>query len=223
VTVSIVTTRVDESRVAIANRTSGKQEEISARPQPCDDRNDPLDGAATVEETRARFAALVLPHLSDAYSLARWITGNRADAEDVVQDACVRAFRAVWSASDGNGRAWTLSVVRHAAYSWLRKNRPVTLVAVDDLEEAETEQVSSWDSDWETPESALIAKLDSESLEAAIAALPAPFRETMILRDVQALSYREIAEVTGVPIGTVMSRLARGRRRVMRAIARKRA
>jgi RNA polymerase sigma factor (sigma-70 family) len=168
-----------------------------------------------------RFANLVLPHLGDAYSLARWITGNRSDAEDVVQDACLRAFNAIGSVTDGSARAWMLAIVRNAAYTWLRKNRPKTLIGVEDLEAVESAQAVPGDPDAETPETELIAKTDAVRLEAAILALPAPFRETLILRDVQGLAYREIAEVTGVPIGTVMSRLARGRGQLIKTIGRK--
>jgi RNA polymerase sigma factor (sigma-70 family) len=160
----------------------------------------------------------VLPHLGDAYALARWITGNRADAEDVVQDACLRAFRAIGSFS-GDGRAWVLTIVRNTAYTWLRKNRPSAVLAVEDLEAVETAQAIRGDPDGETPETKLIAEADAASLHAAIAALPISYRETMILRDSQELSYREIAAVTGVPIGTVMSRLARARRRVIATLA----
>jgi RNA polymerase sigma-70 factor (ECF subfamily) len=159
----------------------------------------------------------VLPHLGDAYALARWITGNRADAEDVVQDVCLRAFRSIGSFS-GDGRAWVLTIVRNTAYTWLRKNRPSAILAVEDLEAVESARAIPGDPDSETPESVLIAKTDAAGLEAAVAALPMPYRETMILRDVQGLSYREISEVTGVPIGTVMSRLARGRNRVIKNI-----
>jgi RNA polymerase sigma-70 factor (ECF subfamily) len=161
----------------------------------------------------------VLPHLGDAYALARWITGNRADAEDVVQDACLRAFRGIGSFSDGDGRAWVLTIVRNTAYTWLRKNRPSAVLAVQDLEAVETAQAIQGEPDGETPETKLIADADAASLHAAIAALPTPYRETMILRDSQELSYREIAVVTGVPIGTVMSRLARARRRVIATLA----
>jgi RNA polymerase sigma factor (sigma-70 family) len=162
----------------------------------------------------------VLPHLGDAYSLARWITGSRADPEDVVQDACLRAFRAIGSVEDGHSRPWVLTVVRNTAYTWLRKNRPSAVLIVEDLEAIETAQASWGDSGAETPETALIAKADATCLQQAIAALPAAHRETMILRDVQGLSYREIAEVTNVPIGTVMSRLARGRDHVIKSIGR---
>jgi RNA polymerase sigma factor (sigma-70 family) len=173
------------------------------------------------EDDHQRFARLVLPHLGDAYSLARWITANRADAEDVVQDASLRAFRAIANVGEGNSRAWVLTIVRNTAYSWLRKNRPSALMVVDDLEAVESAQVVTTDGDRETPETALIAKTDAASLEAAIAELPPAYRETLILRDVQGLGYREISQVTGVPVGTVMSRLARGRSRVIRTIGRK--
>jgi RNA polymerase sigma factor (sigma-70 family) len=176
---------------------------------------------ATGEDDKARFASIVLPHLADAYSLARWITGNRTDADDVVQDACLRSFRAIWSTADANPRAWVLTIVRNTAYTWLRKNRPAALVGVEDLEAVENAQAAHGDAEAETPETALIAKTDSAHLEAAIAALPAPFRETLVLRDVQGLSYREIADVTGVPIGTVMSRLARGRSQLIKTIGRR--
>jgi RNA polymerase sigma factor (sigma-70 family) len=172
------------------------------------------------EDDHARFASQVLPHLGDAYSLARWITGSSADAEDVVQDACLRAFRAIGRLADGNARPWVLTIVRNTAYTWLRKNRPSAVLMVEDLEAVENAQAIPGDPHSETPETTLIAKTDAAGLEAAIAAVPMPYRETMILRDVQGLSYREIGEVTGVPIGTVMSRLARGRNQVIKAIRR---
>jgi len=171
--------------------------------------------AMSEREANARFARIVLPHLDDAYALARWITGNRDDAQDVVQDGCLRAFRAIGGFAEGNARAWVLTIVRHAAYRWLRKNRPAALVLVEDLETVERRQTDFAPLGADTPESALIAKTTTQRLEAAIAALPAPFREVMVLRDLQGLAYREIAAVTEVPVGTVMSRLARARRRLM--------
>jgi RNA polymerase sigma factor (sigma-70 family) len=172
------------------------------------------------DDDHARFTRLVLPHLGDAYSLARWITGNRADAEDVVQDACLRAFRAVGGMANGSARPWVLTIVRNTAYTWLRKNRPSAVVVVEDLESVETANADPGNPDRETPETSLIAKTDAACLQAAIAALPTADREAMILRDIQGLSYREIAQVTGVPIGTVMSRLARARNQVIRMIGR---
>jgi RNA polymerase sigma factor (sigma-70 family) len=160
-------------------------------------------------EDHMRFKNVVLPHLDDAYGLARRLTGNRTDAEDVVQEACLKAFHGIGSFSTGNSRAWLLTIVRNAAYSWLLKNRPAAIVMVEDIEGVELAPPSH--QDIETPETALLAKIDARLLEAAIAALPAPFRETLVLRDVHGLCYREIAEVTGAPAGTVMSRLARAR------------
>ena len=166
-------------------------------------------------DDRARFAAVVQPNLDDAFALARWLTGNRPDAEDVVQEACLRAYRAIGTFAGGNARAWVLTIVRHTAYTWLRRNRSASLVMVDDLEAVERAHVDPGDQEKSTPESELIAKADAARLETAIANLPAPFKETLVLRDVQGLDYREIAQITEVPIGTVMSRLARARRRLV--------
>jgi RNA polymerase sigma factor (sigma-70 family) len=174
-------------------------------------------GGAVKGADNTRFANVVLPHLDDAYALARWVMGNRADAEDVVQDACLRALRGISGYSGANGRAWTLAIVRNAAYDWLRKNRPAAIVPVEDLEVAE--RLAPRDhaaiAPPVDPETALIAKSDELRLQAAIEELPTVFRETVVLRDVQGLGYREIAEITGVPIGTVMSRLARARERLI--------
>lgn len=164
-------------------------------------------------DANARFRSVVLPHLDDAYALARWLTGSRADSEDVVQEACLRALRGIGNFSNGNARAWVLTIVRHTTYSWLHKNRPAAVVLVEDFEAVNC--TKSIKLDVETPETALIAQDDATLLEAAIATLPAPLREALVLREVQELSYREIAEVTGVPIGTVMSRLARARGRII--------
>jgi RNA polymerase sigma factor (sigma-70 family) len=165
-------------------------------------------------DDNARFANVVMPHIDDAYRLAHWLTGNRTDAEDVVQDASLRAFRAIRGYAGGSARAWLLSIVRNTAYSWLRKNRPTAVVTVDDLEAVELTLANQAHPDLETPETTLLAQVDADQLRAAIAALPAPFRETLVLRDIEGLDYREIAQTTEVPIGTVMSRLARARRRL---------
>jgi RNA polymerase sigma factor (sigma-70 family) len=167
----------------------------------------------------ARFNRVVLPHLDDAHALARLITGNGTDADDVVQDACLQAFRAILGFAGGNSRAWLLAIVRHSAYRWLRKNRPQALLLVDDLDAAPCTQAAIAGMGGETPEAALIAKHDTARLDAAIAAIPAPFRETVVLREIDGLDYRAIARMTRVPIGTVMSRLARARRRLVAAVA----
>lgn len=173
-------------------------------------------------DDRARFASVVLPCLPDAYALARWLVGEAADAEDVVQDACLRALRGIGGYADGNARAWLLTIVRHAAYDWLRKNRPAAIVTVEDLEAVEQAQarrgIAPDAPAAATPEAALIAKADAAALGTAIAALPVAFRETLVLRDINGLDYREIARVTGVPTGTVMSRLARARQRLAAAL-----
>ena len=176
------------------------------------------DAGTRTVDAAGRFARLIMPHLGDAHTLACWITGNPVDAEDVVQEACLRAFRVIATIADGDGRTRMLAAVRSAALAWLRKYRPEMLVSPDEFGAAERERMKCFEADDETPEAALIAKTDAASLKAAIAALPAPFREAIVLRDVQELSYREIADVTGVPIGTVMSRLARGRTRLIRMI-----
>jgi RNA polymerase sigma factor (sigma-70 family) len=166
-------------------------------------------------DDNARFRTIVMPHIDEAYRLAHWLTGNRTDAEDVVQDASMRAFRAIRNYTGGSARSWVLSIVRNTAYSWLRKNRPAAVVTVDDLEAVELEQASPGDRDGDNPEAALIAKADADQLRSAIAALPTAFRETLVLRDIEGLDYREIAQATEVPIGTVMSRLARARHRLI--------
>lgn len=167
-----------------------------------------------MSDERTRFANVVLPHLGDAYALARWIARNESDAEDIVQEACLRAFRGISGFGDVNARAWVLSIVRNTAYTWLKKHRDPKVIAVDNVEEV-ADAAGDWDRGPAAPDAGLIARADSARLEAAIAALPDEFRETLVLRELQGLDYRAIAEVTGVPVGTVMSRLARARRRLI--------
>jgi RNA polymerase sigma factor (sigma-70 family) len=163
----------------------------------------------TSEDTRQRFAEVVVPHLDAAYALARWLTGNGTDAEDVVQDAAIKAYQGIGGFLGGSPRAWTLAVLRNTAYTWLKKNRPNALVFTDDLEGAERLRVAP---EGATPETDMIERQDGAKLAAAIDALPVVFREALVLREVQSLSYGEIAAVLDVPIGTVMSRLARARK-----------
>lgn len=182
----------------------------------------PAEIALSGEDDSARFARVVLPYLEDAYQLARWLAGNRADAEDIVQEACLRAFRSISRFKEGNARAWVLTIVRNTAYTWLTRNRSANLVVTDDLEaveRAETDRGHPSGAEIETPEAALIAKAEVAKVQTALASLPPPFRETLVLRDLQGFDYREIAAITGVPVGTVMSRLARARRRLMGSIA----
>ena len=163
----------------------------------------------TTDAARRRFNEMVLPHLDDAYGLARWLTGNRTDAEDVVQDACMRALTSLETAVVERPRAWVLTIVRNTTFSWLAKNRPKAVMLTGDpqlLDAAAATRDYAPD-----PEEALIAAADEAALESAIQALPHIFREVIVMRDINGMSYREIAAAIGVPQGTVMSRLARAR------------
>jgi RNA polymerase sigma factor (sigma-70 family) len=166
------------------------------------------------KDERAVFDEIFLPHMAEAYRLARWLTGNSYDAEDVVQDAALRAFRGIKGFGAVNARAWSLTIVRNTAYSWLMKNRPKAVVFTDDLTAAEQqglEHEGPQGTRIETPEEIALFKADAEEVQHALAQLPAHFREVIVLREMNQLNYRDIAEITNVPIGTVMSRLSRGR------------
>ena len=163
---------------------------------------------------RELFEEVFLPHLADAYRLARWLTGNASDAEDVVQDAALRAFRGIKSFGAINAQAWSLTIVRNAAYSWLSKNRRNTVFFADELplaEQLRLEQGSVDGARIETPEEIALVKSDVNEVQRALALLPAPFREVIILREINQLNYRDIAQIANIPIGTVMSRLSRAR------------
>ena len=153
------------------------------------------------------FNDAVLPHLGAAYNLARWLTGNDQDAEDVVQEASLRAFK-YWKGFSGrDARPWFLAIVRNTFYSWLRERSAHPAVTVDgDLEEI--------DDGFPNPERALLQNADRHLLQAALEDLPVEFREAIVLRELEELSYKEIADIASVPIGTVMSRLARARKRL---------
>ena len=169
---------------------------------------------------QARFTEVFVPYLVDAFRFARWLTGSRADAEDIVQEASMRAFKNIRGFSGGNPRAWVLTIVRNTSYSWLAKNRPKDVVFSDDLDQDHREQIEQVGTqEMQTPETALIVKLEAEQVRKAMAALPAPFREVLVLREIHDLDYRTIAEVAALPIGTVMSRLARARRLLTATIA----
>ena len=168
---------------------------------------------------QTRFVEVFLPHLDDAFRLARWISGSRADAEDIVQEASLRAFKGIRTFSGGSTRAWTLTIVRNTSYSWLAKNRPSTVVLTEDLDQRAREEMEhAAGDDVPTPEAALIAKMEAEEVRNAVAALPLPFREVLVLREIHDLDYRSIADVIQVPIGTVMSRLARARKLILAAL-----
>jgi RNA polymerase sigma-70 factor (ECF subfamily) len=154
----------------------------------------------------ARFEELVMPHLNAAYNLARWLTRDVNDAEDVVQDACVRALKYIGSLNGGGARAWFLTIVRHAFYDWCKRNRPAEIARDDGTAIDMAIDPAAVD-----PEQAFLRNAESKALADAVAALPLAYREVLILREMEELSYKEIARIADIPIGTVMSRLARAR------------
>jgi RNA polymerase sigma-70 factor, ECF subfamily len=157
------------------------------------------------------FERTIVPHLDAAYNLARWLVRNRQNAEDVVQEACLRAVRFFGGYQGGDARAWLLRIVRNTAYTFLAKNRPAELAEelnerlyVDPRPDAETLAIKS---------------MESARLQEALERLPVRFREALILREMEGMSYKQIAEVIGIPMGTVMSSLARARARLKELLA----
>ncbi len=165
------------------------------------------------DDRRRRFELLALPHLDAAYNLARWLAGNTTDAEDVVQDAYLRAFRYFDAFQGGNFRVWLLTIVRNAFMTWVKENRSSRMTFVPATPAAETadNEEIMWGSRPRDPEALLLESIDSQTLSRLMEQLPAEYREVLLLREVEDLAYKEIAEVTGVPMGTVMSRLSRAR------------
>jgi RNA polymerase sigma-70 factor, ECF subfamily len=160
------------------------------------------------DENRRRFETLALPHLDAAYNLARWLTHNDHDAQDVVQESLMRAMRYMGSFRGDSARAWLLQIVRHTCYSWLKENRPVEKVALDDTDDFWQEIAAPAGDE---PHTMALRKADRQELNEAIAALPIAFREVLVLRELEDFSYNDIARIADVPLGTVMSRLARAR------------
>ena len=161
------------------------------------------------------FAAVVLPHLDAAYTLARYLTRNDADAQDVVQEAALRAlkyFGGFRGTTAPDGRAWFLAIVRNTAYTW-RHQRHRNVLVTEFNEELHSDAVAD-----EHPEAALLKRDAGESLTRALDQLPIEFREVIVLRELEGLSYKEISDVAGVPVGTVMSRLSRARQRLQEAL-----
>jgi RNA polymerase sigma-70 factor (ECF subfamily) len=161
-------------------------------------------------EERLRFEQLVLPHVDAAFNLARWLLRSREDAEEVAQEALLRACRFFRGFHGGDARAWLLQIVRNTGYSWLEKNRPRDLMVEFD-EELHLQTVA-------TPESITIAVEGRERLTRALETLPPRYREVLVLRELEGCSYKEIAAITSIPIGTVMSLLSRARRHLHSAL-----
>jgi len=170
------------------------------------------------KDERNAFDEVFLPYLPEAYRLAQWLAGSASDAEDIVQEAALRAFRGIKGFGAVNARAWSLAIVRNTAISWLTKNRPRKVVYMNDLsaeEQQEVEFEGLHGTRVETPEEIALLKADAVDIENALSQLPAQFREVIVLREINQMNYRDIAEITNVPIGTVMSRLSRGRQLLM--------
>ena len=165
------------------------------------------------DDRRRRFELLALPHLDAAYNFARWLAGNTTDAEDVVQDAYLRAYRYFDAFQGGNFRVWLLTIVRNAFVTWVKENRSGRMVFVPDTPLAETADTdeTAWGSKPRDPEALLMNSIDSQTLNRLMEKLPPRYREVLLLREVEDLAYKEIADVIGVPMGTVMSRLSRAR------------
>jgi RNA polymerase sigma-70 factor, ECF subfamily len=164
-----------------------------------------------------RFEQLIMTHLDSAYNLARWLTRNDADAEDVVQEACLRAYKYFDAFQGERPSAWFLAIVRNACYTWIhfnRSSREVYGIEIDNMAVIESATLSEGGSRPLTadPETLLIERRERQSLNELIADLPQQYREVIVLREIEDLSYREIADIVGIPVGTVMSRLWRARK-----------
>jgi RNA polymerase sigma-70 factor (ECF subfamily) len=158
------------------------------------------------------FEQVVLPHLDAAYNLARWLTRSDADAEDVVQEACVRALRFFGGFRGDDARGWLLAIVRNSCYDFLRRHRPQELTDPFD------EEIHTAVAQTPTPEALLLRRADRAMVRDALEALPVAWREVIILRELEGLSYKQIADVASIKIGTVMSRLARARARLQQLL-----
>ena len=163
----------------------------------------------------ARFEQVIVPHLDAAYNLARWLTGNDQDAQDVVQEASLRALQFFGGFRGDRGRAWLLAIVRHTCFTWLRKHRGREPALMFD------EDMHSPTSEATNPQQLLLREEDRQLLHQALEELPVEFREVLILREFEGLSYQQVASVANLPVGTVMSRLARARARLAEALGAK--
>jgi RNA polymerase sigma-70 factor (ECF subfamily) len=158
------------------------------------------------------FEQAVLPHLDAAYNLARWLMRNEQDAQDVAQEAYLRAFRFFSGFRGGDARAWLMKIVRNTCYTWLHTNRPLQDAAEFD------ENFSPTDSHGRNPEEVALQNDSGTLVRKALEMLPANAREVLVLRELEGMSYKEIADMTGMPVGTVMSSLSRARGRLRQAL-----
>ena len=165
------------------------------------------------KEGLASFEEVMLPHLDAAHNLARWLLRNEQDAQDVVQEAYLRAFKSFGGFHGSNGRAWLLTIVRNTSYTLLKKNRAVDLTTTFD------EEIHVAGHDAVSPATILEHSEDADLIKEAMDELPAEFREILTLRHQEGLSYKEIADIAQIPPGTVMSRLARARRKLKKCLA----
>jgi RNA polymerase sigma-70 factor (ECF subfamily) len=171
----------------------------------------------------SEFERVALPHMGAAFNLAFWLARSHADAEDIVQEAYLRAFRAFHGFAGPDARPWLLAIVRNAAYRWLsNRRRSGNVISIDETLDRGSEERPAAEiaSDAATSETQLIREVDRAIVHSALAELPPIFREVLLLREIEGLAYREIAEVTGAPIGTVMSRLSRGRSELRKVLSR---
>lgn len=166
--------------------------------------------------TRRRFDALVLPHLDAAYNLARWLCGNTGDADDVVQEAFLRAFRLFASFRGDQPRPWLLAIVRNTWFTTWQKRKAAAETGYDELQA--DHDLPDWHGAPCDPEQWLLREEDVRLVHAALEQLPVAFREVLVLRELEELHYRDIARIVDIPVGTVMSRLARGRRMLAAAV-----
>ena len=174
--------------------------------------------ASTKEE---RFQAMVLPYLNSAFNLARWLTRSHQDAEDVVQEAYLRAFKFFDSFHGEDGRAWLLGIVRNTFYTWYQQNKmqAQNTQFEEELHGAHLEDAADTRYAGHNPEALLIQKDNRRKLHQALGGLPVEFREVIVMRELEYLSYKQIAGIVGIPIGTVMSRLGRGRKQLTAILA----
>jgi len=163
-------------------------------------------------EKLSHFEQAILPHMDAAYNLARWLARNEQDAQDVVQESYLRAFRFFGGYRGGSSRAWLLKIVRNTFYTWAQQNR------MQQLSQPFDEQLHAVESDDASPDTVLVKKADSQLVRRVLEELPIEFRETLVMRELEGMSYKEIADIADIPLGTVMSRLARGRKELQKRL-----